>query len=441
MFLVWGCANAPKEIASTTNEAPARSAAPMVSAAPMPSGSTPTTLPSVSAEPIDSAAREKTWDTLFSHIASRCYVDELAPTNYAVQWLNHHLPRDLAPTGAPWPVLEDQVFPAPSTPKARARALELRKDWLATPRSHVVDCFFEVPQRDDPAVVPNTKDAHYAAYLPAELFVAPERVRTALVYSPGGGRGGHSRPFLTEIPGKTIYDIAAGGLGTKHRMDEWHAKHPEHSVPIFFALHSNGEEYGNDGTTFLTEDVPNHIASQLLGGMDIKRLVLGVEGVSSGARTLVLALRARPFAFATVGLSCMACGGVDARRGRIGSSDKVNAWAMTLGDRAKRGELRMRFAIGSRDNQLPCNKALHDMFGNSGMFDMSRPPTFHECKAGESQSEKTCDHEVDGFRVYRGELHDYHFLSRSWQHQLEFHLEALAARFSKSTASNDLATP
>ncbi len=142
MFWVWGCADAPNENPSMTKEAPARSAAPVVSMA-----QTAIAAPRVSAEPTDFAGREKTWDTLFSHIAARCYVDELAPTNYAVQWLNHHLPRDQAPTGAPWPVLEDQVFPAPGTPKARARALDLRKDWLGTPRSHVVDCFFEVPQR------------------------------------------------------------------------------------------------------------------------------------------------------------------------------------------------------------------------------------------------------------------------------------------------------
>jgi hypothetical protein len=383
-------------------------------------------VPSVRQE--DPSIRERAWQAIFSHLATHCYLDELAPTNYAVQWLNHHLPREQAPEGAPWPSLKNQAFPPLNTPEARVRADELRKRWLSAPQSHVVDCFFAVPQRADTAQVPTTKEAHYAAYLPAALFVTPERVRVALVYSPGGGRGGHSRPFLTEIPGKTIYDIAAGGLGTKYRIDQWLSKHPDASPPIFFALHSNGEEYGNSATEFLTDDVPRHIGAALLGGVEAKDMVVGIEGVSSGARTMMLALRVRPDAFSTVGLSCMACGGVDIRKRRIGSPEEVQAWAMQLGERAKRGDLRMRFAIGSRDNQLPCNKALHEVLGKAGLFDLNRAVQFHECKEGVSPSESTCDYEMDGFRVYRGELHDYHFLSRSWQHQLEFHLEALSDR-------------
>ncbi|HRI70353.1 MAG TPA: hypothetical protein PK156_39245 [Polyangium sp.] len=418
-----GCSNSGRDDLTTTQEAPLPSAAVESSAQPVVPNP-----PISSAKPEDPSLRERAWEAIFAHVATHCYVDELAPTNYAVQWLNHLLPREQAPAGAPWPSLKNQAFPAPNTPEARVRADELRKKWLDTPQSHVVDCYFAVPQRSDPAQVPTTKEAHYAAYLPAALFVTPERVRVALVYSPGGGRGGHSRPFLTEIPGKTIHDIAAGGLGTKYRLDQWLSKHPDASPPIFFALHSNGEEYGNSATEFLTDDVAKHIGAALLGGVEAKEIVLGIEGVSSGARTIMLALRARPHAFATVGLSCMACGGVDIRRNRIGSPEEVRAWAAQLSERAKRGELRMRFAIGSRDNQLPCNKELHRVLGEAGMFDRSRAAEFYECKEGVSPSESTCDYEVDGFRVYRGELHDYHFLSRSWQHQLEFHLEALSDR-------------
>lgn len=374
------------------------------------------------------SAREATWERLFEHLATRCYVDQLARADYAVRWLDHRLPRSEAPAGAPWPAEGNVIHPAPGSPAALRRAATLRAALLAPPvRSHVVDCELPIHRRVEGAPVPGGRGdvAHYVAYLPAKLFSEPERVRAVLLYAPGGGKGGRSRPFLTEIPGKTVRDTYAGGLATQHRVDAWLADRADREPVLVVALHSNGEEHTNGSTDFLVRDVPEHVAEALLGGAPRSALALGAEGVSSGARAIVRALRAEPSAFDTVGLSCMACGGVSPERGYLGSAEEVLAWSRALADRAKAGELFVRFAIGSRDNQLPCNRGLHELWSAVGMFDRERPTTLTRCAERGPRDERTCDTERDGFATFAGELHDYRFLARSYQAQLEFHLDAL----------------
>jgi hypothetical protein len=80
----------------------------------------------------------------------------------------------------------------------------------------------------------------------------------------------------------------------------------------------------------------------------------------------------------------------------------------------------VRFAIGSRDGQLPCNKAYRDLFLETGA--LSSP---------------------DAFNIVEGEKHDFNFLRRSYPAELEWHLTALdriarraeAARATPSAAS------
>jgi hypothetical protein len=376
----------------------------------------------------DASAREAAWSTLFEHLATRCYVDELARADYAVRWLDHRLPRSAAPEGAPWPAEGNVVHPTAGTSAAARRAAALRRALLTPPlRSHVVDCELPIARRRAGAPLPGGRGdvAHYVAYLPARLFSEPERVRAVLLYAPGGGKGGRSRAFLTEIPGKTVRDTYAGGLATQHRVDTWLAERPEREPVMVVALHSNGEEHTNGSTDFLVRDVPEHVAGALLGGAPRRALALGAEGVSSGARAIVRALRAEPRAFDTVGLSCMACGGVSPERGYLGSPEEVLAWSRELAERVRAGDLHVRFAIGSRDNQLPCNRGLYELWSSTGMFDAGGPPKLTRCAGPGPHDERSCDTERPGFATFAGELHDYRFLARSYQAQLEFHLEAL----------------
>lgn len=391
------------------------------------------TSPASSTPPAEAApgpAREAVWRGLFRHLAAHCRVDALDPSDYALRWLNYGLPRSAAPPDAPWPSREVLLLPAAGSAPAIARARDLERRLAGSRTSHVVDCSFVVQKRACRGCRPTGPTsieglAHYVAYLPAALFTEPERVRSLLLYAPGGGKGGRSRPVLTEVPGKTIYDSYAGGLETKRRIDAWAAAHPDRTPPIFVALQSNGDEHENGPIEYLTHDVPAHVADAFLGGRRREELVVGAEGVSSGSRQVVLALRAKPAAFDVVGLSCMSCGPIDPDKGRLGSRAELAAWSAALGERVKRGALRVRFAIGARDNQLACNRRLHELWRAGGVF-RDEPAAHVGCEPGKAEDERTCDTRKDGFATYRGELHDYRFLSRSWDDELEFLLGALA---------------
>jgi hypothetical protein len=292
--------------------------------------------------------------------------------------------------------------PPPGTPAARRRLADLREQ-LRTPASHLVDCYFDVDAR----ACPSCPDRHltrtrYAAYLPEALFRTPEKVRAVLMLVPGG-RGGRSRWFLSPVPGKSMFDGGSGGLRTKQRLDAHYAAHPDAAPSIVVALESSGAEL-NGTVEHLTADVPSHIAATYLPGTPRADIAFGLEGTSSGARALLDAVWARPDAFATLGLTSMACGRLDPRNPHGVGASALEAWAGKLATRHRAGQFFARFAIGARDPLLPCSRALHGLFADAGVLRRD-----------------------EGWHALPGVAHNYGALDQSWGSQLAWHLAALDA--------------
>jgi hypothetical protein len=262
--------------------------------------------------------------------------------------------------------------------------------------------------------------AYYVAYLPAALFVNPETVRSVLLLVPGGN-GGRTRPFMRPIPGRSVYDRGSGGLDTKKLADAFYAARPDASQAIIVALETSGIEHEGGSVEHLGREMPSHIAQTFLPHLAEGDLIRGAEGVSSGAREIMRAAFKNPEAFNTIGLSCMACGGIHPRTQRLAGADELRAFVDVLAARRREGLFDVRFAIGSRDGQLPCNKAYRDLFLERGVLSSS---------------------DAGAFTVVEGEKHDFNFLRRSYPAELEWHLTALdriarrteAARVSPSAA-------
>lgn len=418
--LLASCSAAPTETSAGSSEAPqppssGAAAQPASSSSALPPAAATngevanTVVPAAAKVPPEDA--NALYDTLFRFIATHCYADEIGPSSYTKTWLSYKLTPDKLPADAHFPLQDGKVFPRYGQ-AATARAAELREAWLKTPRSHIIDCAYDVETRHCPTCAPPPnfrprgaridEKTHYVAYLPAALFSEPSRVRALLVLVPGGN-GGRSRPFLTPHPDASIWKKGSGGLETQQRVDRYLAAHPETVPPIVMALQTAGEETPYGPTDYLTLDVPAHTAKTLLGGVAQKDLVVGYEGISSGSRAMVRAFFQHPDVMNTVGLSCLACGGVNVRTGVLGSPKQMKAWSERLAERRRDGDLQIRFAIGSRDNQLPCNRELHSLMQEAGFY-------------------KSPD---EDFFIYQGELHNYNFLIRAYPDMIDWHLATL----------------
>jgi hypothetical protein len=247
----------------------------------------------------------------------------------------------------------------------------------------------------------------YVAYLPERLFRAPQEIESALLLVPGG-HGGRSRAFLRPIPGLSVWDRGSGGLDTKALADDLYAARPDLAQSIIVSLENSGIQHGSGAIEFLTFDVAEHLRRTFLPERT-EPLVLGVDGVSSGAREIVRATRAKPERFRSVGLHCMACGGIHPDRGVLAPRDDLLALGRTLAERRASGLFDLRMSIGSRDNQLPCNRRWWALFEEAGLV-------------------KPEDGEL--FRVVPGALHDFLFLAQAFPAHLEWHLSLLGRRSS-----------
>jgi len=368
------------------------------SAAPRPSATAPRSLPFVK------------W------VARHCYVDALGPSGYTETWRRYATdPEDEDAL----PVIESGVPPGGADPEA------LERNWLAEPRSHVVDCRFRVKWRQcDGCTGRKSWDAMYVAYLPRDLFVDPERVRTLLMLVPGGN-GGRSRPFLSPLPGKTVFQRGSGGLRTKQLVDAWQKAHPGRPAPIVVSLDSWGHEYNNGPIEYLSYEIPHHVAKRYLGGIDPKTLTIGTEGISSGSRMILETLRVKPDAFHTAGLTCLSCGQLNPDNEAGIGEEGVMQLAKSLAPRHRNGRFALRFAIGTRDGQLPCNERLYELFGRAGVVDPKAPVRFIDCPTGVSKDPKRCNTTRDGFATYAGEMHHYGLLIQSHAPQIEWQLDTL----------------
>ena len=358
-------------------------------------------------------------------MASNCLVDKLGPGRYTTTWRNYRVPASQLPADAIEVAPPNHWLPKQKSAAAqqRARAIEhLFTDEPAT--SHTVDCAFLIPQRYcNRCTVGQNKLAHYVAYLPKALFVDPTRVRSILTLVPGG-RGGRHRPFLTPLPGKTVFQRGSGGLRVKQHVDHWLAAHPNATPPIVVAVQSHGDAYPNGSIEYLSFDLPKHLSDTFLAKRPLDDLVLGAEGISSGAMAIVRVMHAKPGRFATVGLTCMSCFLVDPGRGPARQQFQHQRWAARLARQRRAGLFAMRFNIGSRDGQLPCNRRFYETLAAGGLFD-DQPIRYHGCTDSRPPDADHCDTQQDGFVQWHNEMHHYSMLAKSYPAQLDWHLEQL----------------
>lgn len=373
-------------LVAPTTPAVAEASAPSAAAAPTVPGERPTRLPFTQ------------W------IVENCVTDAIAPSDYSRGWLRHPKPQGLLRPSDPRPLFAPRDVPEPGSSAAEeaARALEAR--WLAAPESHVVDCTFRLkPRRCKHCERHEAELVRLLVYLPQKLFTAPGEVDSLLLLVPGG-EGGRSRAFLPPIPDAAAgWDSGAGGLDTKALADAFYAAEPEGQQSVIASLETCGQEHASGAIEFLSFDIEHHLRKHLL--QREAPLRLGVDGVSSGARQILRAAFAKPDRFRTIGLSCMACGGVHPKKNRLGTREEVRAFAEHLAARRASGGFDLRIAIGERDNQLKCNRAFVDVFRSAGLIPEAELSTM--------------------FRVVPGALHDFAFLSQVYADQLRWHLDTL----------------
>ena len=332
------------------------------------------------------------------------------------------------PPHAPAPVERLPRLPKAGTKAAAERAQALRKAWLDEPRSRLVDCRFKVPKRQCPDCKRrfDPKPSHYTALLPKALFEDPSRVRSMLLLIPGGN-GGRVRYFLTPGPGKGMRDAMSGGLETKRHVDEWVAAHPEAMAPIVVALEHNGWGTPNGPMEYITHDVPTHIAQTFMPQVPYNQVAIGTEGISSGSMLMLRALRARPTAFHTVGLTCMFCSSENGIHpvSEANDSQERRDWLAQIKARADQGKLHVRFSVGNGDPGWECNKSHRDLMASAGLFDTAAP-VHRNCKEGAPEGVEGCDVHWDGFHLYRDVGHTYAMLIPAWIPQLSWQLNKLS---------------
>lgn len=343
-------------------------------------------------------------------VAEHCAIDSLESTPYLRAWLRYPKPADhLRPTD-PFPFDISPIIPRAGSPASLSRIETTEKAWLSEPQSRVVDCSFTMQPRECEFCKPQeNKLIHYIAYLPAELSINPERIGSVLFLVPGG-HGGRSRAFLRPIPGYNIWAKGSGGLDTKMRADTFFKEHPEVPPSIIVSLETPGSQHASGATEFLTYDMEQHIRTTYLPP-ETPKLRIGVDGISSGAREIVKAAFAKPDAFRTVGLHCLSCGAIHPQKPLLAKREKLVAFGQALAERRKQGLFDIRMSIGSRDNQLPCNRLWWDLFTETGLVTPADDSLFH---------------------VVPGALHDFNYLIQAHPIHFAWHLETLG----KPTASN-----
>ncbi len=364
--------------------------------------------------------------SLFEHIASRCLTDQLARTEYAQGWEGWFLEDRFLTEGAPRPAPRRPAPMEPVVGPVLPKAERLRAEWTADPKSHTIDCSFTFTKRDCPTCPGRgATQANYAAYLPRDLFLDPAKVTSVLLLVPGGN-GGRTRYFLTPVPDKSIHAKKSGGLEVKKYVDTWVKAHPGATPPIVVALDSAGFLSANGHVEYMTHDLPDHIARVFLG-RDVKTLTVGADGISSGSRAIMAALRDKPGSLRTVGLHCMHCrrfNGIDPQK-HFGKPAQRRKWLDGLTTLRHEGQLDIKWSVGNRDNQWPCNKEFYDLFVEAGFY-RADPPKYGPCDEGAQPSTGACTVRWDGFDLYNGQGHHYGLMRDSWAPHINWHLDRLA---------------
>src|SRR5262249_34852465 len=120
------------------------------------------------------SSSEALYHRLFSYVAENCYADELGPSEYTNKWVNYRIPRSEVAADAIMPAPPSIMLQDPRSRERKKRMEALKKDWLAPPRTHVIDCKVYVQKQSclkcGASFPPAPKDPpfpHSAASLPA----------------------------------------------------------------------------------------------------------------------------------------------------------------------------------------------------------------------------------------------------------------------------------
>ena len=368
------------------------------------------------------------WDGYLDYVASHCLVDRLLTDRYSIELLQA---RGQAPLDVERPHLPATVMPpAPGDLGYAVYAAQMKADWVANPRSHVLDCTIEVAPRDCPTCKTHTtrsRTFRYGMYVPKQFVETPGTTKSVLLLAPGG-RGGRVRWFLEPEAYKVNQSRMTQGLGLQGKLDAHLGEHPELLAPLVITMDDPGFGYTNGTGEFMTHDLIEHVLATYLPGHTRDDIAFGVDAISSGSRNAALAFVEKPDAFDTFGWMCTFCsddGGFDPDRYfRAGSpgEETMKVWEQ----RAQKGQLHMKFSIGKRDPFVGCNRKMHALLVEGGVIPADHEPMERDC-AADDQGKQACVTVRPGMTEYPGVGHNYSLMPLAFDQHLYWHIEKLTA--------------
>jgi hypothetical protein len=372
------------------------------------------------------------------YVAERCLVDRFVHDRYMAEYFQA---RGLAALGEDRPRLPSTVLPpSPSDVGFAVYKAQLKADWTANPRSHVLDCEIDVAPRQCPTCKPKSKKSRtfrYGIYIPKAYVMNPGSVSSVLLLAPGG-RGGRTRWFLDPVAYKSSPSRQSQGLNVQTRVDAYLAAHPDAAAPFVITMDDPGLGYTNGVKAFMTEDLIGHVLATYLPGKERGDIAYGIDAISSGSKNAALAFIDAPDAFDTFGWMCTFCDekGFDADRyfapGRRGDR-ALTVWR----ERAQAGELHMKFSIGKQDRFLACNQRLHQRLVKEEVIFDGHDPYETGCAIGTAKSE--CVTVKPSMTEYPGVGHNYSLMPLAFDDHLHWHIERLG-EVAQTRGERDLLT-
>ncbi len=386
----------------------------------------PAARPATPPQPRQTEPEVPAWDGYLDYVASHCVVDRFLTDRYSIELLQA---RGQAPLDEKRPHLPANTLPpSPGDLSYPVYAAQLKADWRANPRSHVLDCSVEVAPRDCPTCkneTERTKTFRYGIYVPKQFVETPGTTKSVLLLAPGG-RGGRVRWFLEPEAYKVNKKRMTQGLGIQAKLDTHLEEHPELLAPLVITMDDPGFGYTNGTGEFMTHDLVQHILATYLPGRTRDDIAYGVDAISSGSKNAAMAFVDKPEAFDTFGWMCTFCsddGGFDPdryfREGRAGEN-AMKVW----GGRAAKGDLHMKFSIGKNDPFLGCNQKMHTLLVEGGVIANEHEPMERDC-ADNGQGKQGCVTVRPAMTEYPDVGHNYSLMPLAFDEHLYWHVEKL----------------
>lgn len=419
----------PESVVPTAPAAPLRvEAAPVADARPAP----------VTVAPSRPAAVDINTDFI-DYVAAHCYVDRFANDHFKQEYFQALGEAPLTDEDDPEGLIEVPLPPTPPRPMpgdaGYGEYVEgLRREWIAQPRSRVVDCELHLEARSCERCEHSSRQSfRYGLYLPARYFEDPTAIRTVLLLVPGG-KGGRTRWFLEPVPYKVNKKRLSQGLSLQSRLDTYLADNPDLDPPIVVTMDDPGQGYTNGIYEYLRTDLIQHVLGVYLPGRERADIAFGVDAISSGSRNAATALIQDPYAFDTFGWMCTHCHPTGF------APERYFGWPNSPGDRAlavwaeraAKGELHMKMSIGKRDRFIGCNREVHELLLDAGVIARTHEPYHTRCPEGVDPTRKLSREEQQqcvtikpGLTEYPGIGHSYELMPAAFGEHLNWHIAKL----------------